>query len=86
MMEKSEQPTGHPATIMDNDHKGDDMGEKDQSSGSREVAPDAASSGEESEDETEYPKGFKLTLISIALCLSVFCMALVRFLLSLIFP
>lgn len=30
------------------------------------------------EDETEYPSGMKLGLISLALCLSVFCMALVR--------
>jgi hypothetical protein len=28
------------------------------------------------EDETEYPKSMQLALISIALCLSVFCMAL----------
>lgn len=31
---------------------------------------------EEEEDETEYPKAMQLALISIALCLSVFCMAL----------
>jgi EmrB/QacA subfamily drug resistance transporter len=31
---------------------------------------------EEEEDETEYPKSMQLALISIALCLSVFCMAL----------
>jgi len=30
----------------------------------------------EEEDETEYPKSMQLALISIALCLSVFCMAL----------
>lgn len=29
------------------------------------------------EDEDEYPKAFKLAFITIALCLSVFCMALV---------
>lgn len=29
------------------------------------------------DDETEYPSGFKLAMITIALCLSVFCMALV---------
>lgn len=30
------------------------------------------------EDEEEYPNAWKLTLISIALCLCVFCVALVR--------
>jgi hypothetical protein len=29
---------------------------------------------DEEEDDTEYPKAMKLALISIALCLSVFCM------------
>jgi len=29
---------------------------------------------EEEDDDTEYPSGMKLALISIALCLSVFCM------------
>ena len=31
--------------------------------------------GAEDEDDIEYPKAMKLTLITIALCLSVFCMA-----------
>jgi len=31
---------------------------------------------QEEEDTTEYPSGVKLTLITVALCLSVFCMAL----------
>ena len=31
---------------------------------------------EEEDDETRYPKAMKLTLITIALCLAVFCMAL----------
>lgn len=35
-------------------------------------------SGNESDSEIEYPKSWKLALISLALCLSVFCMALVR--------
>jgi hypothetical protein len=34
--------------------------------------------GSEEEDDAEYPKSWKLALITIALCLSVFCMALVR--------
>ena len=29
-------------------------------------------------DEPEYPSGIKLTIITAALCISVFCMALVR--------
>jgi hypothetical protein len=33
-------------------------------------------------DEIEYPSGFKLGLITIALCLCVFCVALVRLLLG----
>lgn len=30
------------------------------------------------DDEPEYPSGIKLTIITAALCISVFCMALVR--------
>lgn len=30
-------------------------------------------------DEPEYPGGIKLTIITVSLCVSVFCMALVRF-------
>jgi hypothetical protein len=37
-------------------------------------AEKAAEQEEEVEDDTEYPSGMKLALISIALCLSVFCM------------
>jgi hypothetical protein len=37
----------------------------------------ASLSGEE--DDFVYPKGFKLAAITIALCLSVFCMALVSY-------
>lgn len=76
-MEKSEQPSGHPATLNDADNKNADFDEKEQPAEGREVAPDGASQGEE-EDESHYPKGWKLGLISVALCLSVFCMALVR--------
>lgn len=36
---------------------------------------------EKFEEEPEYPSGIKLTIITIALCVSVFCMALVRLLL-----
>lgn len=35
-------------------------------------------SGDPNNEEYEYPSGWKLGLISLALCLSVFCMALVR--------
>lgn len=79
VMENAEQPTGHPAIATESEHKNNEVvHEKDRSAGSKEVALDAASDGEESEDESHYPKGFKLVLISVALCLSVFCMALVR--------
>ncbi|KAE9965227.1 hypothetical protein BLS_007763 [Venturia inaequalis] len=72
-MEKVEQPTGHPATTTESELNNTEVvDKKDQSAESREVAPE----GEESEDEIQYPKGLKLTLITIALCLSVFCMAL----------
>lgn len=79
VMEKAEQPAGHPAITAENEDKNNAVvNEKDQSVESREVTPVVASDGEELEDESQYPKGFKLVLISVALCLSVFCMALVR--------
>jgi hypothetical protein len=37
----------------------------------------SASASEEEDKDFEYPKGWKLGAITIALCLSVFCMALV---------
>jgi type IV secretory pathway VirB10-like protein len=42
------------------------------------VAEKKADTGEEEEedDETRYPKAMKLTLVTVALCLAVFCMAL----------
>jgi hypothetical protein len=39
---------------------------------------DAAAEEDEDEDEEDYPKAWRLTVITVALCLSVFCMALVR--------
>jgi hypothetical protein len=78
VMEKPEQPSGHPATTIDAGRKEmNDIDEKEQSIENREVAADA-SSPEEVDDESQYPKSWKLGLISVALCLSVFCMALVR--------
>jgi hypothetical protein len=49
--------------------------------------PESHTSGESNADpkdvdDTEYPSGFKLLLITIALCLCVFCVALVRLLLG----
>jgi hypothetical protein len=38
----------------------------------------ASANAEEEEDNFEYPAKWRLTAITIALCLSVFCMALVR--------
>ncbi|RQM05029.1 hypothetical protein DH86_00003911, partial [Scytalidium sp. 3C] len=49
-------------------------GEKEPQNGDRAVSKDAA--GDAEEEEIEYPNKFKLTLITIALCLAVFCMAL----------
>jgi len=43
-----------------------------------EVPADGEASSASEEDETDYPKAWKLAAITIALCLSVFCMALVR--------
>lgn len=78
-MEKAEQPSGHPATTTESEHKNTEVvDEKVLPAESKEVAPGIASEEEELEDENRYPKGIKLILISVALCLSVFCMALVR--------
>ena len=41
---------------------------------------------QENEDDIEYPKAMKLTLITIALCLSVFCMALDNTIISTAIP
>lgn len=38
-----------------------------------------ASASDEEDDDFEYPTKWRLTAITIALCLSVFCMALVRY-------
>jgi hypothetical protein len=46
--------------------------------GGQDAMPGENGSGEESkDDESEYPNKLKLALITIALCLAVFCMALV---------
>ncbi|QDS67491.1 hypothetical protein FKW77_001319 [Venturia effusa] len=77
VMEKTEQPTGHPAIATSRGNKDDEVvDKKEQAAESRDVAPEVALDGHESDDESHYPKGFKLALISVALCLSVFCMAL----------
>lgn len=58
--------------------------ESESSGGSKEAAQDGEQSGsddsdaEKKEDNTEYPSGWRLLLITIALCLCVFCTALVR--------
>jgi len=51
------------------------LGEKIKEATQVAVAQD--SSAEDGSDDVEYPAGWKLALITIALCLSVFCMALV---------
>lgn len=42
----------------------------------KEQAAETTGEDEDEEDETEYPKSTQLILITVALCLSVFCMAL----------
>jgi len=51
------------------------LGEKIREATQVAVAQD--SSAEDGSDDVEYPAGWKLALITVALCLSVFCMALV---------
>lgn len=58
--------------------------ESESSGGSKEAAQEGEQSGsddadaEKEEDNTKYPSGWRLLLITIALCLCVFCTALVR--------
>lgn len=42
------------------------------------VVEEADQGAQEVEDDEDYPKAWRLAAITIALCLSVFCMALVR--------
>jgi hypothetical protein len=44
---------------------------------SDEKTPNLTAEGAENDDDFEYPSGWRLAVITIALCLSVFCMALV---------
>jgi hypothetical protein len=79
MMEKSEVPapqsySTHPADLKRDAE--DSVEEK--SPESAEIAREEASEEDEDDDDEDYPKSWKLGLISAALCLSVFCMALVR--------
>jgi hypothetical protein len=43
----------------------------------RTVVEEAGEEAEEDDDDEDYPKAWRLTVITVALCLSVFCMALV---------
>lgn len=53
-------------------------GESRLGSENEDVALEKAKSLEPASDEPEYPSGVKLTIITLSLCISVFCMALVR--------
>lgn len=55
-------------------------------SAEKKVAAIVKEEEEEDEDGVEYPKAMKLTLITIALCLSVFCMALDNTIISTAIP
>ncbi|KAK4552984.1 MFS sugar transporter [Recurvomyces mirabilis] len=53
---------------------------------SEKEAAKAAEDSEEEDDDIEYPKALQLTLITVALCLSVFCMALDNTIISTAIP
>jgi hypothetical protein len=74
-MEKSEMPTQHHTSYsMDQKNEADDNVVEKSPAGMEAMIEET---GEEEEDDYDYPKSWKLGLISAALCLSVFCMALV---------
>jgi hypothetical protein len=70
MLEKTDvaPPQTHPSNLLD----------EKSADGVETVREEKEAADEEEEDDYDYPKSFKLFLISLALCLSVFCMALVR--------
>jgi hypothetical protein len=88
VMEKStDPPAGHPAETVDVKETAVSQVEPRRSSQldrdglAKEVATTTQEAkeetgGEEEEDDTVYPEKWKLALITIALCLSIFCMAL----------
>jgi hypothetical protein len=84
-MEKSERPNGHPAETKETEIAGSRASSPDVALGplGKEVAMaeeeakiETGGLPEDEIDDNVYPVGWKLSLISIALCLSVFCMAL----------
>jgi hypothetical protein len=81
VMDKSEvqPPQSHPANSYPVDEKhemGDTLDEK--SADGIETTKKMDADDDDEDDDYDYPKSWKLGLISVALCLSVFCMALVR--------
>ena len=80
-MKDPEKTEASPTTATDGTEIGDDknMAEKKIEGMQKEA-------DQQDEDETEYPKSTKLALITIALCLSVFCMALDNTIISTAIP
>jgi hypothetical protein len=77
MMEKTEVlPTQAYPSYLDN--KGETSDHLDEKSAEGMETVEKKAEVDEEEDDYDYPKSYKLVLISVALCLSVFCMALVR--------
>ncbi len=69
--------TPAPASVQDDGLEKQPLGDEQVTEFSSEVSPASAAADED--DGVEYPVAWKLGLITIALCLSVFCVALVRF-------
>jgi hypothetical protein len=92
-MEKGERPVGHPAESVDvketavshtesrqSSHVADRDGlAKEIGATIQEAKEETGGPTEDEEDDVVYPQKWKLALITIALCLSVFCMALGMF-------
>lgn len=80
VMEKSERPAGHPAETATAGSRRSSSSAgglaKEIETTTEEAKVQTGGEAEEEIDDNEYPKSFKLALITIALCLSVFCMAL----------
>lgn len=85
MMEKSDRPTGHPADTKEVEvgsrassreiAMGGPLGQE-VADAEEEAKIETGGTPENEIDDNDYPNGFKLALITTALCLSVFCMAL----------
>lgn len=70
----TEQVSEKPAALANVEGDGDDVTATKEGG---DAASTTDTKTESQEDDTEYPAAWRLGLITIALCLSVFCMALV---------